>query len=295
MRRNRLWALVLLAVPVPALAAVDVAALWDTSDPAMSERRFREALLQASGDDALILTTQIARTYQLRRQFDQARATLAGIAEPVASAGSEARARYWLELGRTYASHRHAPEALTEADRARAKEAFAKALQISNAARLDSISVDVIHMCPFVETDLEVQLACNRDALRIVEGCHQPDVCRWEASIRSNLGESLFDLGRYPEALEEFRRSADLFQARQDDRGYLDSRWHVGRTLRLLGRIGDALAIQVAVQEAWAQQGQTRAYVFEELELLYRTQGDLGRANHYAELARTGRLNSGQR
>lgn len=50
---------------------MDIAKLWDFSDPALSEQRFREMLESAEGDDALILKTQIARSGE-RRLFDNA-------------------------------------------------------------------------------------------------------------------------------------------------------------------------------------------------------------------------------
>ena len=44
---------------------IDVRALWDFDDPGASEARFREAFATVTGDDALVLETQIARTYGL--------------------------------------------------------------------------------------------------------------------------------------------------------------------------------------------------------------------------------------
>ena len=269
-----------------AVAAVDLAGLWDVSDPVISEQRLREALAKASGDDALIITTQIARTYQLRRDFDQARAILATISGAIETAGPEAHARYWLELGRTYVSHRHAEELLTPANLAQARAAFSKALQFSEAARLDGLSVDIMHMCAFVETDIRVQLACNEDALRVVLASTQPDAQRWEASVRSNLGESLFELARFAEALDEFQRSAALYAARGDLGGSVDSRWHIARTLRMLGRVEEATAIQTALESELANRGEARSYVFEELALLFRARGNFEKAGRYAELAK---------
>jgi hypothetical protein len=72
-----------------------------------SEQRFRDALATSTGDDALILQTQIARTYGLRNDFPKAREILRGIEPELAFAGAEARARHALETGRTYASAAH--------------------------------------------------------------------------------------------------------------------------------------------------------------------------------------------
>ncbi len=83
--------------------AIDISNLWDFNNPELSEQRFRSALPTASDDDALILQTQIARTYGIRRNFSQAQQILAGIEPQIQSASVEAQVRYYLELGRTYA------------------------------------------------------------------------------------------------------------------------------------------------------------------------------------------------
>jgi hypothetical protein len=57
---------------------MDLSSLWDYDKPELSEERFRLALAAASGAEALVLQTQIARTYGLRRGFARARQILAG-------------------------------------------------------------------------------------------------------------------------------------------------------------------------------------------------------------------------
>jgi hypothetical protein len=89
--------------------ALDLNALWDFRDPAASEQRFRSALASASPDDALILHTQIARSLGLRQQFGAAREILEAQRPKLAQANAEARVRFALEWGRTWASGRHAP------------------------------------------------------------------------------------------------------------------------------------------------------------------------------------------
>ncbi|MBK6472340.1 MAG: TfoX/Sxy family DNA transformation protein [Betaproteobacteria bacterium] len=65
-----------------AAMAIDLAPLWDFERPDVSEQRFRNALEKAAGDDALILRTQIARTYGLRKDFDGARKLLRRSSQP---------------------------------------------------------------------------------------------------------------------------------------------------------------------------------------------------------------------
>ncbi|MDP1535253.1 MAG: hypothetical protein Q8L92_16880, partial [Rubrivivax sp.] len=129
--------------------AIDLAALWDFRDPALSEARFRSALQTAGADDALILQTQIARSHGLRRDFDKARELLSALQPALATAGFEARARHALEWGRSLASATHAPASQTEASRAAARSAYLQALQIARAGQLDGLAVDAIHMLAF--------------------------------------------------------------------------------------------------------------------------------------------------
>jgi polyphosphate kinase len=89
--------------------AIDLASLWNHGKPELSEQRFREALQNASDEDALVLETQIARTYGLRRDFGRAREILSTIEAQAMKASPEVRTRYFLELGRTYASTTHPP------------------------------------------------------------------------------------------------------------------------------------------------------------------------------------------
>ena len=84
---------------------MDVTTLWNFADPATSEAAFRSALATATNaDDALVLQTQIARTYSLRSRFADAHALLDAIAPALASAGAEPRVRAMLERGRTWRS-----------------------------------------------------------------------------------------------------------------------------------------------------------------------------------------------
>ena len=61
----------------------------------------------------------------------------------------------------------------------------------------------------------------------------------------------------------------------------------MARTLRSLNRIDDALAIQLRIERENDAAGAPKAYVFEELELLYQAKGDGERARHYAGRTRS--------
>jgi tetratricopeptide (TPR) repeat protein len=268
-------------------AALDLQALWDFSDPAASERRFREALATASGDDALVLRTQLARTYGLRKDFDRARSILAEVEPKLKDAGPEPKARYELEMGRTFASATHPPGSQTPLTKTQARRHFEAALGIARQAGLDGLAIDAIHMMAFVDTAPAEQEKWAREALAVAEASRQPEARRWEASIRNNLGHALHQQGRYGEALVEFREAQAIRERGTNAGATRIARWKVAWTLRALGRIDEALAIQLRLEQDGDAAGEPDPYVFDELVLLYRAKGDEARAGHYAERKRS--------
>jgi hypothetical protein len=60
------------------------------------------------------------------------------------------------------------------------------------------------------------------------------------------------------------------------------AQWMVASALRQLGRLDDAKAVQLRLEAEWDADGEPDPYVFEELEAIFRAQGDEERAAHYA-------------
>lgn len=273
----------LLLLPASAQAQ-DLDALWDYARPALSEQRFRAALVQARGDEALILQTQIARSLGLRRDFEGARALLLSLEPQLATAGPEARVRQALELGRSFISASHPSAQRTPEAREAARRAYLAALAEARAAGLDGLAVDALHMMAFVDSAPADQLRWNREALALAETSPQPAARRWRASLQNNLGLSLRELGRPQEALQAFQAALALREQEADGGSRLRiARWMVAHQLRLLGETEAALSQQLALEQACAAAGQPDPYVFEELEILYRARGDAARAAHYAQ------------
>lgn len=269
------------ATPAPA-GTLDLDALWDFSRPAESETRMRQALVNARGDDALILRTQIARTHGLRRDFERARAELAGIEPALAAAGAQARVRHALELGRTWSSAVHPPASQTEQARAAARAAFQRAIDLSREAGLDGLTVDALHMMAFVDTAPAEQLRWGQAALDVIERSSQPAARRWEGSSRNNVGYALHQLARYPEALAQFEAALQAW--RRDGASPKQiriARWMVAWTLRALGRVDEAIESQQQLEREGEAAGEPDPHVFEELALLHRARGDEARAAKY--------------
>jgi len=267
---TRAW--LLLAWAAPAFAAVDVGALWDFNRPAESEARFRAALAGASGDDALVLRTQIARTFSLRGRFDEAHREIDAIEPLLATAGPEPRVRALLERGRTLRSGKRLAEA---------RPLFVSAFEHADRAGLHALAADALHMVALVEPATEDQIAWHR---RTIDYARRfPAAQYWQAPALNNLGMTLKDAGRLDDALAAFVDAQTAYE-RHRPSGVPVARWMVAHTLRLLKRHDEALAIQLALERHFDAAGEPDPHVYEELALLHEAKGQAARAAHYRAL-----------
>ena len=257
------------ARPADAVAAIDAA--WDYGDPAASEARFRAQLpavaarAAAGGDDDIAwrsaevqLRTQLARSLGLQGRFDEAHAVLDGAAAWLDAADDTARVRCDLERGRVVNSAGD-PEA--------ARPSFAAAYDRARAAGLDALAVDAAHMFAIVAAPDEV-MAWHERALALAEASPDPAARRWRASLLNNLGWTLHERGDDTAALAAFEQALALREAAGDPSSIHVARWCVGRILRALGRVDEALRIQQALAAESRATGRDDPHVTAEIAAL---------------------------
>jgi tetratricopeptide (TPR) repeat protein len=267
--------LALLAGATAPVHAETIVELWDFADPAKSEQRFRDALREARGDLRLELLTQLARSYSLRRRFDDAHRLLDEIEPQLAAAGLKPKLRYLLERGRTFNS---------SGDKAAARPLFVQAWELGRSGVEEDLAIDAAHMVAIVEGG-EKALHWNRMALPLAENSGDPAARRWKASLLNNIGYELKVLGRYEEALDYFEQALLAYQERGDKRTIRIARWMIANTLRLQKKYDAALAIQLELERQFAAEGETDRYVLEELAELYEALGDPANAAAYRRRA----------
>jgi tetratricopeptide (TPR) repeat protein len=158
----------------------------------------------ASGDDALELQTQIARTYGMRRRFEAARQILAGIEAAIPRGGAAAgsllpRAGPHLCVARARAAE------ITPEAREKARSAYTQAFEKAKAARLDYLAVDALHMMNAVDAEPADQLAWDRRRSPHEASTQEG---RRSGKIANNPGYAYHLAGRYDEALAQFRSLA---------------------------------------------------------------------------------------
>lgn len=281
--KRLLWA-ALLAATMSAGAAVDVDALWNYGDPAASEARLREALGAAQGDDALVLRTQIARTLGLRQRYDDAHRELDAIEPALAAAGVEPRVRAWLERGRTWRSSGQ-PD--------KAKPLFNRAYITADAAGLERLAADALHMRALVETSLDERIEWNRRTIDYARRAKDPRAQGWQAAALNNIGNDLREAGRLDESLAAFREALAAYERKGGAGEVRIARWQVANVLRLKGQGDDAMAMQQVLERDAQAAGEPDPYVYDELALLYAARGEADRAAQAR--AKAQELRSGRR
>ena len=239
-----------------AAGSIEIEALWEYSDPAMSESRFRAALEGRSGDTALELMTQIARTHSLRRNFDEAHRLLDQVHVQLKTAGIAPRVRYLLERGRTFNS---------AGDREKAGKLFVHAFEQAQAGRLEGLAVDAAHMVAVAHAGTEQALEWNRRGLALARESKEAKAIALIPAMLNNQAWDLHAMGRYPEALALFEEAREEWSTRARPQQIHIAKWSVARCLRSLGRHEEALAIQRALQAEQAAEGTSDPYVDEEI------------------------------
>ena len=260
----------------PSLHAVTILELWNFAKPEESESRFRAELARALDDNwRLELLTQIARTYSLRRRFEDAHRMLDGVESDLNRAGPKPRVRYLLERGRTFNS---------AGDRDAARPLFERAWTTAQEAGEEDLAIDAAHMVAIVEGG-EGALKWNRDALTLAEKAKDPAARRWVGSLLNNIGDELRSLRRLDAAIGAFRRSLTYYETENKVAEARVARWQIANTLRMLARNQEALTMQLALEQEFLAAGERDGYVYEELGEIYEAAREPVNAERYFRLA----------
>jgi tetratricopeptide (TPR) repeat protein len=246
-------------IVIPASQAV-IDELWDFDQPTLSEERFRQASGSATHPTAgLALRTQLARALGLQQRFDEAAALLDDIAAAAAQLPLDGRAelqvRVALERGRLANSGGNADAA---------RPHFVEARERAAAVGLESLAIDALHMLAII-APLGEQAELHERAIVLADSATDPHARDWLASLLNNYGWTRFDLEQHEAALALFQQAL-LERLRQGTPRQIGiARWCVGRTLRALGRVDEALALQRQLKSANDAAGIDDHYVDEEI------------------------------
>jgi tetratricopeptide (TPR) repeat protein len=233
--------------------------LWDYSQPEKTEERFRALLseAEASGDVSYLaqLLTQIGRTQGLQKDFEGAHRTLDRADGLLSDDLPVARIRALLERSRMLNSSGHPGASI---------QYFLEAWELAREQGEDFHAVDAAHMLGVVEPPTE-QLAWSVRALELAKSSEQPRARTWLGPLYNNLGWSYHDLGRYEDALQTFERSLEWRREQKQPKETRIAAWTVGRCLRSLGRLEEALDLQRENLNAAQEAGEAGGVIEEEI------------------------------
>lgn len=250
--------------------------LWDYNQPGVTEARFYALLPQVANDQArqAELLTQIARAQGLQRHFEEAHTTLDQVEAVLGSVPVLVQIRYLLERGRAFNSSGKVAEA---------RPLFLAAWETAKAAGEDFYAIDAAHMMGIIEPPAE-QRPWNRLALALTEQTPDQRAKKWLGSLSNNLGWSYFEEGDYPTALDCFHKALTAREAQGNAGQIRIARWCIAKTLRMLGQVDEALAIQQALLTEAIQAGEPDGYTYEELgECYLALQQTAQAAPHFAQ------------
>lgn len=226
----------------------DVRALWDFDDPKASEERFDKLISQLEGQDSLRAEalTQRARAQGLQRRFEDARATLEEAKELLKPEYARARISYFLELGRVENS---------SGNKQAARPHFLRALEIAESVEGEEfLAVDAAHMMAIVEEG-DKALEWNERAISMAESAADAKARNWLGSLYNNTGWTYYEMGEYGHALELFQKALEFRKGQGKPKLILIAEYCVGKCFRALGRVDEALEIQLRLEKEDAQDG----------------------------------------
>ncbi|NJM82714.1 MAG: tetratricopeptide repeat protein [Tabrizicola sp.] len=261
--------------------------MLDFNDLDGSEKRLRDRIARTGNDEErFACSLQLSRCLGLRQDFQGARAVLEELRLSPCMSGPEARARFALEWGRTLCSttHRHAD--IPEADLNEARQSYMLAHDTAKAAQLDDLAIDALHMMAVVDTAPDLQLKWGQAALDLARSSSDHRAKAWEAALLNNIGYALHQLGRLPEALEQFEAALAARQRQGNPQQVRIAKWMIAWTLRSLGQLDEALAMQEQLEAECAAAGQPDRHVFEELAVLHELLGDPRKQSIYHQLSK---------
>ncbi len=249
--------------------------LWNFNNPKATEAQFRQILprAEASGDADYLaqLLTQIARSQGLQGRLDDAHQTLDRVEKMLTPEMKTARVRYLLERGRLFRSSRQLEKSRSN---------FLAAWQLARAEGLDGYACDAAHMMGAIEGG-DKAIKWDLEALDLAEHSKDPKARAWLGVLYNNLGWAFHDKGDYAKALELFQKGLAWHTERRQPAKILIAKWRVGRALRSLGRIDEALSTQREVERGFAALGEPDGHVFEEIGECLTAQGKPADAKPY--------------
>lgn len=263
-----------------------------TGNPVDIERNLSALLPEAEqrADKSIYLQilSQIALAQAMQQKFDIAHQTLDEAERLLEPHYQLAKIRLLLERGRVC----HQSDKLDQA-----LSFFIQSYDLSKLSpEFDFHTVNASHMVAIVKKHTEDKIEWNKRAINLAEQTKDERCYAWLGPIYNNLAQNYIEAEKYLEALQSFEKCKAHAEERGDQIVIRGALWGMGRALRGLNKLDQALDIQNDVLKEYekiSEQGLLpmeliyvgRGLVYEELAEIYFAKRSGEQSQKYARLA----------
>lgn len=256
--------------------------LWNYGKPKETEEKFRELIPQAEAAKnepyKAELLTQIARAQGLQRNFKSAHRVLDSVEKWLKKYTDEHRVkvRYLLERGRVFNSSQQ---------QAKAIPFFKEAWELGESAGEDYYAVDALHMIAYAEMARpDEKLKWEEMAMALAEKSDDKRAKLWLGTLYNNMGWSYHSKKNYNKALVLFEKALTWQKEHGNDKSIGIAKWCIARAFRSLGRVEEALQLQLKALED-SKGVDSSGYVSEEIAECFWTLKQNDKAQPYFKSA----------
>jgi tetratricopeptide (TPR) repeat protein len=263
----------------------DLDLLWNPADVTGSEAAYRALLSEGqklTGPDRsylIDLHSWIGRSEAVQEKYVDARSSLSSaealLEEQGAACRISARIRWLIENGRLH---------ILAKTPSQAKGFFSEAWTLSFIAAEDYFAVEIAQLMAATEPQKSQQEWILR-AIDIAEKSPLPKTKRWLGGLYTSFGWKLYDLRQFDNALGAFEKALQSYKAQGTAREAFVAQWSIGKVLRALGKIEEALSIQKTLLSELGIGGERDGRLYEELAECLQSLQRTTEAQLYFELA----------
>lgn len=186
----------------------------------------------------LQILSQIALAQAMQQKFVLAHQTLDSAEADLTPAYDLAGIRITLERGRVFHQADNAAAALP---------LFKQSFEQSSEKGFAFHAINAAHMVAIAANHVEDKIHWNRVAIEAAETTQDERARAWLGVLYNNLAQSHVAANQYSEALSAFEQCQQHAESRGDAIVVRGAKWGIGRALRSLGRLEEALQIQCAI------------------------------------------------
>ena len=228
-----------------------------------------EAKKRADKSVYLQILSQIALAQAMQQKFDMAHQALDEAEKLLEPQYQLAKIRLLLERGRVYHQSDRLDQALSF---------FIQSYDLSKLSpEFDFHTVNASHMVAIVEKHTEGKIEWNKRAINLAEQTKDERCQAWLGPIYNNLAQNYIEAEKYHEALQAFDKCKAHAEERREQIVIRGALWGMGRALRGLNKLDQALDIQNDLLKEYEKISDQRLLP---MELIY-----VGRGLVYEELA----------